>query len=182
MSESFSLIIAAALLGALLLFAVKLVLTARALDKDPDEFLDESSGSEACPTEILERIFSSEDQEFIHALKSRSLEQLFDKQRSAVALLWVRQTASGIHQVMREHVEAARRTADLHVATEIGLFLRYSQLMLICGALIALIRLAGPLWVRGLAGYAQRLSQNIAHAQQALAVTGHSRADSLQVL
>lgn len=182
MNESFSLIIGAALLGLLVLFVVKGVLTARALEKEPDDLLDEPAQFEACPAEFVDRIFSREDREFIRGLKTRSLQQFFEKERTAVALLWVRQTASGIRRVMQQHAEAARRSADLRFMMEIRLFVQYCGLMLICGALFILIQLAGPFWLRGLAGYAQTLSQRIADAQRAFTAAMHSSAVGLEGL
>jgi hypothetical protein len=182
MSASFGLIIGAALLGLLVLFIVKVVLAARALEKEADDLLDEPGHFEVCPAEFVDRIFSTEDREFIRGLKTRSLQQFFEKERTALALLWVRQTASAIRRVMQQHAEAARRSADLRFMMEIRLFVQYSGLMLICGALFILIQLAGPLWLRGLAGYAQTLSQKIADAQRAFTATVDSGVVGLQGL
>jgi len=41
----------------------------------------------------------------------------------------------------------------------------------LCGALFLAIQSAGPLWVRGVALYADSLSQHIADVQQALSAT-----------
>ncbi len=55
----------------------------------------------------------------------------------------------------------------LEFATEMKLVLQYAQLMLICGILLIVIQCAGPLWLRGLALYADALSQRITGAQLA---------------
>lgn len=178
MSESLSLIIAGVLLGALGLLVLRMALTARALGREPEDSMSEPGTSGLCPAECIERIFSEEDRTFVAELKSRSVERLFERERKTVALLWVRQTARAIRQVMREHAEAARRSADVQLGTELRLLAQYGGSMLVCGALLLLIQLGGPLWLRGLAAYAQRLSQGISDAQRALATAADSQAAS----
>lgn len=169
MSESSILVVGGALLCVLALFLLKIVLTAHALQQEPEETRGNGYTSQGCPAEIAERIFSDEDRNFIEELKSASVERLFGKERKKVALLWVRQTAAVIRRVMREHTEAARRSADVQLGTELRLLAQYAGSMAVCGALLVLIQLAGPLWLHGLAGYAQGLSQRIADGQRAWA-------------
>jgi hypothetical protein len=160
-----SLLIGVALLGLLLLVGIKGLLRSRELEEESPPLGD--AARDFCPLEFTDRIFSADDHLFISKMKSGNLQRLFCDERKAVAILWARQTASSIRQVMREHVEAARRSRDLEFATEFRLFLQYSQLMVICGALLALIQLMGPQGLRGVAMYAQKLSQQIAEAQRA---------------
>lgn len=175
MSESFSLIIAGVLLGVLALLAVKIALTARALGQEPEDSPSDSASLEGCPAEVAERIFSGDDRQFVEEFKSPSVERLFAKERKAVASLWVRQTAARIRGVMQEHASAARRSADLRPSTEARLLVQYAGSMVVCGALLLLIQVGGLLWLRGLAGYAQRLSQKIGDAQQAFAAAADSQ-------
>jgi hypothetical protein len=176
MSGSFSLMIAGVLLGMLALFVLKMALTAHALEQEPEDLPGEPSVAELCPAECAERIFSEDDRAFVWELKSPSVQRLFERERKAVALLWIRQMARGIRRVMREHAEAARRSADVRVGTEMRLFAQYGGSMLICGTLLFLTQLGGPLWLRGLAGYAQRLSQRMAEGQRAFAAAADSQA------
>ena len=126
-----------------------------------------------CPPEFVTQIFSSADWEFVSRTKSRELQELFRKERKQVALLWIQQTSGAIQRIMREHTQAARGNDDLEFATEMKLVLRYAQLMLICGILFVAIRSAGPLWLRGLALYADSLTQRLTQAQLGLhAATG----------
>jgi hypothetical protein len=175
MNETFSLIIGIALLILMAMFMLKGVVTARMLEREPEEGIEELESAQACPAEIVESIFSERDQEFIRRLQSPRLCAYFEAERRSVALLWVRQTAAGIRRIMREHAAAARRSADLQVMTEVRLVLQYSGLMLLCGVLLISIPLVGPLWVRSLAGYAQRLSEGIARTQLAFAASLESR-------
>lgn len=131
---------------------------------------------EPCPAEYVSKIFSRADWEFVAAMKSPSLEAFFRAERKSLALLWVQQTTAGIQGIMRQHAEMSRRSEDLDFTTEMRLFLRYAELRLICGILLVSIEMAGPLWLRGLALRASRLSQRIEQAQEALsAAAGEAR-------
>jgi hypothetical protein len=127
---------------------------------------DQGDSVEACPPEFVSKIFSSEDLEFISQLDSPELKRHFFLERSAVALLWVRQTTAAISQVMRRHVEASRLSGDIEVATEAKILLHYAQLRLICGLLFLLIGLAGPQRLQVIALRADQLTQRIAAASR----------------
>jgi hypothetical protein len=115
-----------------------------------------------CPQEFISKIFSETDRTFISKTGSPGLKRLLMSERKQVALAWVRQTSAFIGMVMREHVASVRSSQDLQVATEASIVARYAQLMLTCGLLTIVIRVAGPFWLGGLALYAQKLSQRTA--------------------
>lgn len=163
----------ALLLGTILLFlllflAARGSLGAREWSRSDVPLLDDDTALDPCPPEIVARIFSSEDWEFVTATKSLQLEKLFRRERKRVALAWVHQTSTSIRRIMREHTQATRQSQDLHIATETKVVLLYAQLMFLCGALFLAIQSAGPQRVRGLAVYADTLSQRLADAQHAL--------------
>jgi hypothetical protein len=128
---------------------------------------DEALGLEACPREFVARIFSEQDREFVAKARSDELDELFERERRGVAVFWVKQTAAGIRRAMREHADASRRSQDLEFATEAKIALRYAELLGICALLLLVIRLAGPLWLHGAAGWAHQLSGRIGLAQKA---------------
>lgn len=167
MSELLATACGAALLALLAFLVFRSILGASGAN-DPTAGWQQDDCFPACPTEFVERIFSDEDRDYIAGLKSAQLTQQFNQERTALALLWVTETAAGIHRILREHRESARRSPDLHSITEIRLGLQYCGLMLICGTLLVLIRLAGPFWLRSLASYAHRLSEEIAEGRRAL--------------
>jgi len=123
---------------------------------------------ESCPAEYVSKIFSRDDWKFVAAMKSPALERFFRAERKSLALLWVQQTSADIQKIMRQHAEVSRRSEDLDFATEMKLFSRYAELRMICGILVLSIELAGPLWLRGLALHASKLSQRIEQAQETL--------------
>lgn len=123
--------------------------------------LDEPEGLEACPPEFVSQIFSSNDLTYVERLNSRELRRQFYHERNGVALLWVRQTSAAVQRIMRRHVEASRRSQDIEFMTEARIFLQYAQLRAACVFLFVGIGLAGAQEVRGLALYADLLSQRI---------------------
>ena len=120
---------------------------------------------EACPQEFVTRIFEGEDQKFISRFASPQLQKFFRRERNAVALLWVQETSAAIRRIMHQHLETSRRSKDLHVATEAKIFAQYAQLRFLCGILFVSIELVGPQKLRGMALYAQELTQQLGHAQ-----------------
>jgi len=156
-----------ALAAALVLLLVLLAwVRAEASAKDSPSAWDVSSqeveeGVEVCSSEIVSRIFSADDLEFISGLKSPGMEKLFSQERTAVALHWVQETSTITSRIMRRHLEASRLSADLEMATEARIFLKYAQLKLNCGVLYVLIGAIGPQRLAGTARLVQRLTQSI---------------------
>jgi hypothetical protein len=162
-----ALLIGFLLLALLLLMAARGISAARALPSGSDVSLPEDGAELApCPPEFVSRIFSSDDSEFVSGTKSPQLQQFFRRERKVVALLWVQQISAAIQRTMREHAQIARGSDDLEFGTEMKLALLYAELMLICGVLFVAIQSAGPLWLHGLAVYADRHSQRLAQVQQ----------------
>jgi hypothetical protein len=161
-----ALLIGIVLLLSLLFWAMRNTAGDRELSARSDVGLEDGAELAPCPPEFVARIFESGDWKFVSNTKSLQLERLFRRERKLVALLWVQQTSSGIARIMREHKEASRESRDLNFATETKLVFLYAELKLICGLLSLAIRSAGPLRVRGLAVYADSLSQRLAQAQQ----------------
>jgi hypothetical protein len=124
--------------------------------------------SEACPPEVVSRIFSGQDWEFVAATHADPLKKFFRWERKSVALLWVRETSAGIKGIIREHSALARGSENLEFTTELKIFFQYAQLRMICALLFALIALGGPHWVRGLALHANGLFARFGQAQEAL--------------
>jgi hypothetical protein len=124
--------------------------------------------SEACPPEVVSRIFSGQDWDFVAATHAEPLKKFFQWERKSVALLWVQETSTGIKEIIREHSALARRSENLEFTTELQIFFQYARLRMICVLLFALIALGGPHWVRGLALHANSLLARFGRAQEAL--------------
>jgi hypothetical protein len=164
-----SLIIGALLILLSILVWRKALLSARELPPQGNLLLgDEQIQLEPCPLEVVSKIFSSDDRAFVLSMQCAALRKLLAAERKSLALLWVQQTSEEIRRIMREHLEFARRSADLEFATEIKLFFHYAELRLVCGFLLISIELAGPFWLRGLALYAGKLSQRVGQTHDGL--------------
>jgi len=122
---------------------------------------EQGESVEACSPEIVSQLFSAADSKFISGLESPGLENLFRRERTAVALHWVQETSAFISKVMRRHLEASRLSADLEIATEARIFLQYARLKLYCGILFVLIGLLGPQRLAGTALYPERFIQRV---------------------
>jgi hypothetical protein len=137
---------------------------------------DEAAGDPSlCPPEFAARLFSPADSAFVSGEKSPDILRLFQHERRVVALVWVHQTKTTIQRIMRDHTQIARRSQDLHLATEARLVFHYLRLVAICDLLILAIQSAGPSRVGALATHAALLSQRFADAQHALATTTMAR-------
>lgn len=123
--------------------------------------LEEDANQNACPPEFVSQIFSSGDLAYVGRLDSRELERQFRHERNGVALVWVQQTSAAVQRIMRRHVEESRRSRDIEFMTEASILLQYAQLRAACALLFVGIGLAGAQEVRGVALYADRLTQRI---------------------
>ncbi len=164
MIEFSSLIAGIALLLLLMAAATKEWLASR--QSEPRVAASEEDATEPCPEEFVNRVFSRCDWEFVRGLRAGCIERLFDQERKKVALVWVRQISGMIRKIMHEHAREARQSKNLEFSTEINIFAQFLMLMGVCGILLAAIQLAGPLWLGGLAYFAQRLSQRVAKLQE----------------
>lgn len=103
-------------------------------------FAQEAEGAE----QVLQRVFSSEDEEFIAGLASVDLQKLLAQERKKLALRWLTRRTVEARQIMREHARAARTSRDLQASGEVQLFVRYAELRALCGLLFVLVIAVGP--------------------------------------
>lgn len=171
-------LLAAAALVVLLIAWIRADKSLRDLPVDPEEWAfgpEEDANSNACPAEFVSQIFSSRDLAYIARLDSRELERQFHHERNGVALLWVRQTTAAVQRILRRHVEASRRSRDIEFITEVRIFLQYAELRTACAVVFVGIGLAGAQKVRGIALYADRLSQRIGQVTKEFDAGLHAR-------
>ena len=135
----------------------------------------EDAASTACPPEFVSQIFSNRDPAYVGRLNSRELEKQFHHERNGVALLWVQQISAAVQRIMRRHVEASRRSRDIEFLTEASIFLQYAKLRTACAFLFVGIGLAGAREVRGIALYADRLTQRIGQVAKEFDAGLHAR-------
>jgi hypothetical protein len=107
-----------------------------------------NAGTTVRQRDLGERIFATEDWEFVSCETPQEIQQVFHRERSILAISWVRRTRGQISQVMRAHLIAARGSKNLRVATEFRLALSYFFYLGLCDLLIGLIWLRGPVRTR----------------------------------
>jgi hypothetical protein len=163
--------ISIATLAAVLLFTAIIVWVKSTLADHQQHFASgeslnrEDEIASGCPAEFVTQIFARNDLEYVSGLGSAQLKKFFAQERKAVALYWVQQMSAQIRRIMREHLQASRRSRDLELATEAGILLRYAGLKCLCGVLFFTITLAGPQGLQGLAARADAWAQRIREAQ-----------------
>jgi hypothetical protein len=153
---------------AILLVVLLLMITGR---DEPDE--QAHAGSTGRPggncdhalqrSELVIRIFSPQDREFILLFRSPQLRHIYRKERRMVALHWVRRTSREVRSIMRVHRLGSRQTQNLNVAAEARLVFQYLEFQFICALLAFLIRIFGPHALNDLAVYAGNLYRLIGH-------------------
>lgn len=100
--------------------------------------------------DLGERIFGPQDWDFIRHEAASDIQRLFERERTALALSWLRRTRKQASLVMRAHVAEVRVSKNLQRTTELKLLLSYLSLVALCDFLICLVGLRGPAHTRKL--------------------------------
>jgi hypothetical protein len=106
---------------------------------------------------LLDRCLAREDEEFVSGLRSPRLLSLLFRERRRLALGWLRQTRREASRLYRLHVHSVRHATDLQPASEMKLLSALGLFLFICGMMMGMVWLSGPLRTRRLlhAGAAQ---------------------------
>lgn len=96
------------------------------------------------PACLIDRILDYSDFTFVREQMDQRILRLFETERKAIALDWLRYTRLEVKSVMTFHVKSARHDARLLVMLEIRLALEYVGFLLACAALGMLIRMRDP--------------------------------------
>jgi len=95
------------------------------------------------PGEMVARIFSSDDLEFVNEVGSASVRELFLGLRKRIALNWVRQVRWQVIRLKKFHFGRSRHYARLNLSTEISLAFSFLVLLAECRALQLILYSAG---------------------------------------
>ncbi len=154
-------------LGLFLLILVILLLQ-RAIPSDRDPAQSSEDGEtqvalfvESFPQQLADRLFGSEDWEFIAKQESRRVKRLFLQQRTALALSWLRGARANATQLMRVHSATARKNSRLEPLVELKVIADYFVFQMLCQMIAAIIRVRGPVAMGRLVGYADALSERL---------------------
>lgn len=113
------------------------------------------------PRDLVERIFASQDWDFVSNQTRVQIRHTFLQERKAIALSWLRQTRKQAGRLMDFHLSAVRRNINLSPAVEIKLAANYLLFLLVCQFLLGLIWLRGPFGARRLVGYAVGVAEQL---------------------
>ena len=94
---------------------------------------------------LLDRCLAREDEEYVSGLRSPRLLALLLRERRRLALGWLRQTRREASRLYRLHVQSVRHAADLQPASEVKLLSALGLFLFICGTMMGLVWLSGPL-------------------------------------
>jgi hypothetical protein len=103
---------------------------------------------------LVDRIFSSQDWDFVRKEATHEVQKEFLRERKSVALLWLKQTRRDAESLMKFHRRTIRRNIELKPSLEIRLAVDYLAFLFLCTVLQMLIRARGPFRTRRMAGHA----------------------------
>jgi hypothetical protein len=115
--------------------------------------------AESFPQRLADRLFGSEDWEFIAKQDSVRLKRLFLQQRTALALSWLRGARANATKLIRVHSAAARKNSRLEPLVELRVIADYLVFQMLCQLIASVIWLRGPVAMGRLVGYAHNLSE-----------------------
>jgi hypothetical protein len=161
---SISIFVAAAIFLVLLLLALRSGEAEEQVSGEAQERCPDERRNNLLPLDLVVRIFSRADREFIRRMRSPRLQRIYTEERRKVALHWVRRTSAEVSRIMRTHRLASRQSKDLDAAAEANLLFQYLKLKLVLGILVLLIASVGPDALDDLAAHASELYQRIGRA------------------
>lgn len=102
--------------------------------------------------DLGERIFGPHDWDFVSRETPPEIQRMFQRERTVLAIAWLRRTRLQVSQVMRAHVAGAQQSDDLQIAAEIRIALSYFLFLILCNSLIGWVWLRGPVRARKVVG------------------------------
>src|SRR5579862_5546343 len=102
-----------------------------------------------CKPEVIARLFSREDWQFIAELEPPHVRKQFVRERSWLAIAWLQRTSAGIRLTMREHARISRHARGLQDSVEAKVLAQFFVLLFVCHLLILLVRCLGPFALGG---------------------------------
>jgi hypothetical protein len=132
------------------------------------DYSDSWEAGGAASYEVLQRIFSQDDENFVVGESDPGTMGVFRRERKRLALRWIERRKLEASAAMRNHRQAARGAIDLRPSEEMMLLLRHAKLSLMCEVLAVTVWLAGPQSLHGLAERADEISRKAQRLRQAM--------------
>jgi hypothetical protein len=96
------------------------------------------------PTDLVQRVFATQDLEYVTRSSPKSLHHLFVEELRKVALVWLRLVRKGVASLKAFHLGQARHYAQLELGTEFQLAVSFAVMLLACRALQVALYFGGP--------------------------------------
>ncbi len=112
-------------------------------------------------SELRGRIFDREDSDFVASETSRQITRKFRRERTALALEWLRAIRDQVNQLMRAHLRASRGNDDLKPADEMRVWFEFLLFQLTSGILYLVTWACGPARAANLLGYSLELAARV---------------------
>ena len=113
------------------------------------------------PRHLGERIFGAQDWDFVRRETALEIQRMFERERSALAISWLRRTRRQVSLVMRTHRAGVRASKSLQRMMELKLLFNYLSLVTLCDLLIVWVWLRGPVRTRELVRSTLRLMSRL---------------------
>lgn len=156
------------LLAAAIILSVRFFLSRRRgwqeLDREAYGSGQETSGASGWNSltfELSARIFDPEDSDFVASEATQQDARQFRRERTALALDWLRTVCRQVKQLMRAHFRASRGNDDLKPAEEIRLWFDFLLFQLTSGILYLVIWISGPPRAAKLVKYSMELAGKV---------------------
>ena len=131
--------------------------------------------------DLGERIFGPQDWDFVLRETPSEIQRTFQRERTILALAWLRRTRVRTSQAVYAHVAVARHSEDLQIMMEIKLALSYLLFLILCNSLIGWVWLRGPVRTRKIVGQTlQWLASQRAAVAQFMAVADPANRRALE--
>lgn len=105
------------------------------------------------PADLIERVLDPRDLAFVRKESPAETVRLFEQERRALAISWLRHTRRQVGRLMSYHVGAVRQNVNLRPALEIQLGLHYVRFLVVYGLILGLSYIRGPFQIRLMMGY-----------------------------
>jgi hypothetical protein len=102
--------------------------------------------------DLGERIFRPQDWDFVLRETPSEIQRMFERERTVLALAWLRRTRMRTSQVMHAHLAVARQSEDLQILMELKLALSHLLFLILCNSLVGWVWLRGPVRTRKIVG------------------------------
>jgi hypothetical protein len=132
------------------------------------------------PAEMVERIFTKADLDYVTEGTTPGVRKLFVEERKRIALLWVNQIAKQIRSLQEFHLGSARFYSRLSAGTEMRLAFEFFTLLCFCRALRLALYLRGPYAAPRMVGRVAAVANSVcATSEQAMSFLNPAKLDRL---